>query len=239
MITVYLDESGQEDREKFMVLGGFWGKKEQWEGLAADWKATLGNRQSLHMKALRWNSKPERTEKLLERLGSLPYKNGLASIYAAVKIGDYQDIVANNAQLEERWAGYSVCLVAVMQRLSITVPSYESIKIVCEEQDKYEESATRTYRQARLALNQRPDRPLFTSIEFIPKDSSILLQPSDFLAYGVAHYLENRNSRKSRFCEPIFGPDGQTNGRTLTRDAIRDIVLKRKATMASVGSKGF
>ena len=229
MITVYLDESRQEDRNSYMVLAGFWGKKEQWDALVPDWIVGLGKRKSLHMNTLRLNSRTgaKRAEKILGILGSLPRKHGLTPIYGAVKTGDYLDIVASTPQ-ERKWSGYAVCLTAVIQKLSVTVPSNESIKIVCEDQLKYEDLARRAFGQVRIAVS-RPERAYFSGIEFIAKNSSVLTQPSDFLAFAVAHYHENRRSHKSILCKSILGPEPETYGLTLRRDRIRTILSKWKA----------
>jgi hypothetical protein len=231
MITVYLDESRQDDPASYMTIAGFWGNKEQWEALIPDWVKALGNRKSLHMKTLRLASKPKRARKLLTRLAMLPYKHGLTPIYGAVKMGDYWDIIENSPHAR-KLAGYCICLTAVMSRLSRTVPSQEKIKIVCEEQKVYEEIAMQTYRQVRIGIS-RPERPYFSGIEFIPKDSSVLTQPSDFLAFAVSHFHEDQYSQKSSLCISIFGTRGTIDdfGMTMHRKNIRPIIARTKLFM--------
>jgi hypothetical protein len=233
MITIYLDESRYDNRDKYMVVAGFWGNKEQWEGLIPDWIAGLGKRKSLHMRTLRLNSErgAKRARPLLKRLGALPYKHGLTPIYAAVKAGDYFDIIANTA-VEERLPGYVICLTGVISLLSRSVPPNESIKIVCEIQKSYEERAALTFRQLRASHPiSQPSRPFFSGIEFIPKDSSVLTQPSDFLAYAIAEGHEKRNSQKSELCSPILGPRQSVTGMTLPREDIRGIISRTKNFM--------
>lgn len=224
MITVYLDESRHSDPNSYMVVAGFWGNKEQWNALIPDWIAGLGKKQSLHMNSLRMNSKPERARKLLNTLGPLPYKHGLKPIYGAVKTGDYLDILTTPA-LRKKFPGYVICLTAIMQRLSIKVPLNESIKIVCEIQKTYEEAALRTFGQIRVSKPiSNPERAYFSGIEFIPKDSSILTQPSDYLAYALAESHENQNSPKAKLCKAICGPPGACVGLTLGHDQIRHLI---------------
>jgi hypothetical protein len=235
MITVYLDESRHSDPNSFMVVAGFWGNKEQWDALIPDWVSGLGKRKSLHMRTLRLNSKrgTKRGRELLKRLGPLPYKHGLTAIYGAVKTSDYLEIVVNT-QHEKEFPGYSICLTAVMQRLSRHIPGYESIKIVCEIQEKYEEIACRTFRQVRAAKPiSNPSRPYFSGIEFISKNSSVLTQPSDFLAYAIAEGHEDSESLKAKLCKPILGPTGTVIGLTLERDEIRRIITKYKNLAAA------
>ena len=233
MVTVYLDESRHNDPDSFMVLAGFWGKKEQWDAFIPDWISGLGQRKSLHMRTLRLNSDrgAKRAKPLLARLGSLPYKHGLTPIYAAVRTGDYFDIIANTS-VEQRLPGYVICLAAVMQRLSTHVPGHESVKIVCEIQESYKERAITTYRQVRVVHPiSQPSRPYFNGIEFIPKNSSVLTQPSDFLAYAIAENHENEKSRKAQLCKPILGSSGKVPGLTLERDDIRILVSNTKRFM--------
>jgi hypothetical protein len=99
------------------------------------------------------------------------------------------------------------------------------VAIVCEIQKAYEEGACQAFRQIRISKPiSNPDRPYRNSIQFIPKDSSVLTQPSDFLAYAMAEHIENPNSAKAKLCQAILGPPGVPMGVTLTRDYIRRII---------------
>jgi len=231
MITVYLDESRHTDPNSYMVVAGFWGKKEQWDALIPDWMAALGKRQSLHMRTLRLNSErgAKRAEKLLAKLGPLPYKHGLSPVYGAVKTSDYMDLIAGS-YLEAQLPGYVVCLTAVMQRLSRIIPAHESITIICEINKRYEAIATQSFRQVSAADPiSRPDRPYFSGIEFIPKNTSVLTQPSDFLAYAIAEAHEDQTSQKTQLTSTIAGPAGKVLGLTLKREDIRRMALNVKS----------
>jgi hypothetical protein len=232
MISVYLDESRHNDTNSFMVVAGFWGTKEQWDRFTPDWISALGNRRSLQMKTLRLNSPrgAKRGRRLLAKLGAIPHKHGLTPVYAAVKTADYLDIVANTPH-ERRLPGYGVCLAAIMSSLSRTVPGHESVKIVCEIQKDYEVRACRIFQQIRVTRPfSNPERPYFSGIEFIPKDSSVLTQPSDFLAYAIAEGYENRQSHKALLCEPIIGPQGVL-GLPLQRENIRRIMSNARRVL--------
>ncbi len=228
MITVYLDESRHDDPDSFTVVAGFYGTKEQWEALIPEWIAGLGNRKSLHMRTLRMHSKSERARRLLNRLGPLPYRHGLMPIHGAVKTADYYDMV--NEGQRKQIPGYSICLANIMYALNDKIPGHESIKIVCEIQNRYEENALQLFRSYRIILSH-PANPYFSGIEFIPKDSSVLTQPGDFLSFAIAHFFENPQSTKSTLCRPIFGPTGTTLGYTLNRNQIREAIHKTKLIM--------
>lgn len=223
MITVYLDESRQDDPDSVMAVAGFYGDQAQWNALVPDWKTALGKRRTLHMSNLRMHSQPKRAKRLLDRLGPLPYKHGLRPIHGAVKASDYLDLLSERSKKE--LAGYSICLSTVMAALNHLVPLNESIKIVCEMQNQYREDAERMFRAVRIAAPS-PLKPYFSGIEFIPKDSSILTQPGDFLAYAITHRHRDPQSLKSQLCLPIFGPTDRVEGWTLPRETVREILMR-------------
>lgn len=226
MITIYLDESRHGDPDSLMVVAGFYGKKEQWEALVPDWTSALGKKKSLHMKSLRLNSPTgaKRGRRVIGKLGPLPYKHGLTPIFGAVKTGDYMEII-QDTYLKAQLPGYVICLTAVMQKLSRAIPGHETIKVVCEMQRNYESIARQTFKNvSRADPISRPERPYFGGIEFIPKDYSVLTQPSDCLAYAIAEWYQNSSSQKSEICRPIMGPTGEVNGLVLPRDDIRRMV---------------
>jgi hypothetical protein len=229
MILLYLDESRHEDPNSWMVVAGFWGTPEQWAAFEPDWTVALGQKRALHMNTLRLNSVRggRRAKVQLKRLGDLPYKHGLKGIYGAVRAGDYLDVVANT-YLEVQLPGYAICLTAVMQKLSRTVPPHESIKIVCEIQTSYEKISRQSFENLRRTDPiSSPLRPYFHSIEFIRKNFSVRTQPCDFLAYALAEWFEDRDSRKSQLCRPIFGATG-VSGLRIPPAEIRQMALNVK-----------
>jgi hypothetical protein len=91
--TAYLDESGHEGTSHVVIVG-FLGSDEQWTACAQLWKRALAPRQSLHMSALRWQSKRNnRVRDLLERLGPIPHTCGLVPVFGMVNVGDYSDLL--------------------------------------------------------------------------------------------------------------------------------------------------
>jgi hypothetical protein len=229
MITLYLDESEHSTADKYMAVGGFYGNDAQWCSFASEWKHALGSRKALHMRALRINAKPKRAKRLMDSLGPLPYKHGLKPICSAVKFDDYVDLLSSgNIETKKAMAGYPTCLNGVLIALNKLVPAHESIKIVCEDQKQYADVAMRIYRATTMQLNNEPENPYFSGIEFIPKNSSILTQPADCLAYAVTHWLENPKSQASAICRPILG-DGRVAGYKITRQVARDLVRKTES----------
>jgi hypothetical protein len=74
-----------------------------------------------------------------------------------------------------------------------------------------------------------PAKPYFESIEFVTKDATTLTQPADYLAFAIAKYLEDPNSKKCIWSRPIVhGQD--IHGRLLTREQIRKVVREALCT---------
>jgi hypothetical protein len=234
MITAYLDESDHSDASRYTVVAGFRGKKENWDSFAPKWKEALGNRPALHMKELRWNhpNAETRVRDLLAKLGPIPYDCGLVPVYGAVKASDYIDLVKGHPVLED-FGGYLLSISHVFGLLMETVPVYERIKIVCEEQRTYEASARAMFDV--LRKNAEPLHAKLTSIEFVSKGSTALIEPADYLAFAMGKALSEPESRKDLWCRPIHGEGRELRcrpGMWLPRHVARDTITQMKQEIA-------
>lgn len=228
MVTVYLDETEHSESGKYTVVAGFRGRKENWERFVPAWKQGLGKRKSLHMKSLRWNEpKAERRIKpLLARLGPIPYQCGLIPVYGAVKASDYFDLVHGIPRLEDS-GGYLLSIGHVFTVLLASVPPTERIKIVCEEQHQYEQSVRDLFSVFRKLTNKESLSPHLASVDFVPKGSTSLTEPSDYLAFSLGKTFSEPESKKDLWSRPIQDscpPLGFTPGMWLTRDVARDTI---------------
>lgn len=214
MLTVYLDESGQETKD-FVVIAGFVGTENQWESFIPEWRKGLGKRQSLHVRELYWNE--PRTEQLLARLGPIPYRHGLTPVIGGVRVSDYLDLLDNPVE-QLMISGYACALHPILIHVMMASGS-ERVKWVFEEQPYYEPVARSIFKmcdvygaKARLA-----------GLEFVPKSSTMLTQPADYLAYATIQHLRDPDSKKAKWCSPIRG-DGKSLGLIPDREQIRTIV---------------
>lgn len=91
-ITAYLDESGHSGLGH-VVVAGFFANESQWAAFAPAWEQALKPRKSLHMRKLRW--KHSRAQRLLAKLGPIPYKYDLRPVFGSVFVKDYYDLVEN------------------------------------------------------------------------------------------------------------------------------------------------
>jgi hypothetical protein len=221
MLTAYLDESGHETRD-VVIIAGFLGNAEQWSCCAERWSKALLPSQSLHLNELRWNK--ERTRKLLARLGPIPHECGLNAIIGAVRVGDYYDLVAGT-QAEKLTKGYALCLLTVMDAILKNTPQDERVELVLEAQHEYKTQAEMIFRshEERQTLE---GLPRLSGIKFIPKESSILTQPADYLAYALLQGFRDQKSKKTQWCQPILQNLKPGFGMVPDREGLRAVIQR-------------
>jgi hypothetical protein len=219
MLTAYLDESGHEAND-VVIIAGFLGNDEQWIRCAEEWKRGLGpQRKLLHMKDLRWSKFG--TRKLLATLGGIPHACGLHAVMAGVRVTEYYDLVAGSIA-EKLCKGYYFALIAIIDSILKNIPGDETVKLVLESQKEYEGSAHFIF-EARDEVTPSGERKL-SGIEYIPKESSLLTQPADYLAYAMLQGFRDRKSKKYQWCSPILRNSQVAYGIVPERDNIRRII---------------
>jgi hypothetical protein len=235
MLTMYLDESGHET-SSWMFVAGFIGNDEQWKELVPLWKAALGpQRRHLHVKELRF--KKDRDRRLLARLGPIPDQCGLTPVFGGVKCADYEDLVAGTPG-EKLLKGYIACLYPLVINVLRAIPRNEHIEIVFERQDEYQ-SRTEHMLYALSSIKNHNTECFFTEDgeqrlarwSFVSKSSTVLAEPADYFAYALRHVYHDKNSRRSKWCEPILkSGNGEGPGAIITRDEIRAVLEQTPAT---------
>ena len=222
MLTAYFDESGHENRNA-VVVAGFIGDDEQWKECAEQWRVALGpNRKWLHMKELRWRM--ERTQKLLARLGPIPHECGLTAVLAVLRVNDYYDLVAGTPA-ERMTKGYYFCLISIFDALVKNTPKNEAIRLVFEEQNEYEIRASGFF-EANKHHQTATGEQKFRSIEYIAKDSSILTQPSDYLAFAALQRYRDPQSQKAKWCAPILENTRPAFGVVHDGEGLRNVIKR-------------
>ncbi len=229
-ITAYVDESQHEATGQHVVVGGFCGSEEQWKSFGPCWSDTLKPRKSLHMKSLRWKGAhaEKRVRGLLERLGPIPKNHGLCPVYGAVRVSDYYDIIEGYPELEQKMCGYVLCLSVVLSVLSRDLPPEAIVTVVCEQQNQYQPLALGLFDSFSHIAASSPKNAYFKALTFIPKDRTVLTQPADYLSFAMTKYLDERGSRKDKWCRPIFAGKNPERiaGRTHTREKARHLVAE-------------
>jgi hypothetical protein len=218
MLTAYLDESGHEGNT--VIVAGFLGSDTQWERCATDWRIGLGpQRRLLHMKDLRWSKHGVRN--MLATLGAIPHASGLRAVMGVAPVEYYKDLVVGT--LAERMAkGYYIAVIAIIDAIVKNIPKDETVKLVFEQQDEYEPS-TRMIFAVHTGTTPSGLRKL-SGIEYIPKDSSVLIQPADFLAFALLQGFRDRTTKKYKWCLPILRNTQTAFGMVPDRDNLRKII---------------
>jgi hypothetical protein len=226
MLTAYMDESGIHG-DDWCVVAGFLGTDEQWGHLADEWKIALGKRKALHAKELRWGGKAYRSRKLLERLGPLPRECGLERVFGLVRLADYQDLVPVGKHVNNAASPYMIACQHCMRAVLESIPAPERIKFVLERQTKY--SPYKSLPDWFFSLLY-PGR---LEIQYLPKESTSLFQPADYLAFALRCMKINPQSEKAQLTKSIVlsGNDGKSGvmrgyGEELSRDRVRNAIKK-------------
>jgi hypothetical protein len=224
MLTGYFDESGQESDQR-VVLAGFLGNNDEWTALKGPWRIALGKRKALHMTELRWHGKrASRTKALLERLGPIPRECGLLPVWASVRVSDYLDLVDDTILTRTLSKGYIVAIQPLLAGI-LTYASLldERVALVFEQQDQFSGIATAigTLFAAFDFFKTADGLPRLCGIQFIPKGSSPLTEPSDYLAFQRLHNFRDPLSEKSVWYSSILRENDQSISIPLSRSQVR------------------
>jgi hypothetical protein len=221
VLTAYLDETGQHE-QGIVFVAGFMGKKDAWERCAAAWKAGLGRKQSLHMADLRF--KKDRDKTLLERLGPIPEASGLMKVFGSVDAADYSDLIEGTVG-EVYASGFCLALVPLVGSILKNLPDDERIQLLFEESE-----SLAFYRERMLSLiarlpqfNGKPNRGQIAGWEAIPKGSTCLFEPADYLCYALSHLPCDPEAVRRKWSQPILG-DTPLIGDHLSRDRARRLL---------------
>jgi hypothetical protein len=206
-ISAYLDESQVTATTEHVVVAGFYGENTDWESFKDEWRDSLKRRarEHLHMKELRWTHRnaERRTKSLLAQLGPLPYKFKLKPIYGATKISHFADMLKSEID-KEVFSGYIVCLSSILAKLCVSLPSHATLRVICEEQKVYQELARKLFHLVAKWMSKKPENPWLDEFGTVQKASTCMTEPSDYLAFAIGKYLDEKDSKKDLWCRPVF-----------------------------------
>jgi len=206
-VSAYLDESQVTETARHVIVAGFYGADTDWESLKDDWQPTLlrYNRPRLHMKDLRWNRKSaEKVLKpMLAELGAFPGQRKLKPIYGAAKISHFADMLETDVE-KAAFSGYIVCFSQILGKLCFHLPAHASLRVVCEEQTKYKDLAEKMFHQVHKWMARKPENPWLDQFSTVPKGSTFMTEPADYLAFAIGKFLDENGSKKDLWCRPIF-----------------------------------
>jgi hypothetical protein len=111
------------------------------------------------------------------------------------------------------------------------IPVYERLEVVLEQQDRYgiyAASAMQVIADARDSPQTltADGQPKLANWKFIPKYSTSLTEPGDYLAYALFQLWKDQTSRRSIWCKPIVDAHkAYAIGHIWKRSETREIAL--------------
>jgi hypothetical protein len=218
VLTAYFDESGVHGADS-CVVAGFVGNDAQWQAMAAEWIPAIKPRQNLHMRKLKWNRYPARITSLLSELGPIPHKYNLKGIAAGIKWADFNAVI--RGKVTSRFANaYRMCAFCAISVVLMEVAGDDEVFFLFDRQEgtrKEDMERMRDIVYGRLGADRR-----VKGIDFIRRDSTVCLDPADYLAYVVREQSIDPNSFKSRAGASIIGRGG--NGGWMSREQLQEMV---------------
>lgn len=220
----YLDESHIASNEWCFVAGHL-GKEEQWKEYDLQWRNGLGNRNSLHMTALRWNSKQKQIQRLLETLGPIPAACKLERIFGSVKGSHYADLIPNMPWMKVHFHPFVFavwpCLIQTLRWL----PKTERVIFTFEHSDRY--SPLLSIIQESMVgvdLFTTPSGEHRAVLVPVPKGFTPRTEAADYLAFEMGQLQIDKDSFKAKAGKSILG-DHMMIGAQTKRDEVRAIFV--------------
>ena len=228
MLTLYLDESGHQGKG-WTFVAGFLGNDEQWGKFVPAWKNALGKqRKNLHMNDLRWGK--DYTRQLLEKLAPIPEECGLQGVMGGVCYEHYEDLIVGTPD-EKLLKGYMAALHPMMTQIFRGIPKNERLEIVFEQQREYQKWVDISIPFYALPHPQMPwlhmedGQSKLAKWSFVPKNTSVMTDPADYLAFALREAWTDSTSKKAQWCKPLLATGkGEGIGVVLTKEMVRRAV---------------
>jgi hypothetical protein len=203
LLTANFDESGTGHNEQLCVVAGFVGNDAQWASFIADWIPALGrHRKNLHMTKLRWSQRYDAIAESLALLGLIPHRYNLAPVNVRMWHRDHKEIVEGKVS-SEFTSPYQLCATTCISTVlsEIAGPDDEVLFIFDRQEGKRAERMNKlrdwVYRWAKLDKRIK-------DINFVPRETTVCLDPADYLAFQLHHHGLDPESKKAKAGMPIL-----------------------------------
>jgi hypothetical protein len=210
VLTLYADESGQQQDEECMFVAGYMGDDDAWKKFPALWRQAIHPRPHLHLNRVKFEKYANK--QMLEKAGLVPKACGLTPVLGGIKMKGYRHLV-RGTQVERALCGYALCVYAMVYNALRVVPTNERLEVVLEQQ-----TAHGLYAHAAMQvisdMGDNPEilmadgKPKLANWRFVPKSSTSLTEPADYLAYALFQLWKDQTSRRSIWCRPILDAHG-------------------------------
>jgi hypothetical protein len=155
----------------------------------------------------------------------------LYPLTSGVRASDYWDLVSGT--LHERNAkSWCTALYPLVIEALLFIPASDRVEFIFEQQTEYQPYADRVFGAVLKSSDERfktnAGLPKLARWGFVPKESTILTQPADYLAFALAHFYKDPASLKSKLTRPILDSvaDLKEVGHLMTREQARKILTK-------------
>jgi len=202
LLTAYLDESGINPDEHTCVVAGFVGNDAQWGHFAADWIKAIRPRKNLHMKALRWRQHPNRVKKVLAQAGPIPTRYNLIPVCASLRWADYDRVIKGKVPDETFRNPYIQCAMAAVSVVLLeVVGANDEIYFLFDRQKGLRKKTMNAIKDISFDWFGLDSR--YRGLDFIARETTVCLDPADYLAYILREHSINADSDKVRMGESI------------------------------------
>ncbi len=201
-LTAYFDETGLSSDEKLCVVAGFVGNDAQWTSFAADWIPALGQRRNLHVRKLRWKQHYKRIASDLKGLGRIPRKFNLIPVLSGIRHRDYEEIM--KGRVREKYTNpYMTCAQACISTVLkfVAGPEDEVLFIFDRQEGRRAEAIERLHE---IVFKWARVDPRFKDILLVNHETTVCLDPADYLAFAIRENVVNRQGQKARATKPIL-----------------------------------
>jgi hypothetical protein len=197
-LRVYFDGAGKEDDHPVITVAGFFVGADLAEKIEADWEAATGQRvfhftdfgtQWCKLGSGDWTSQ-ERIA-FLKRLASIVNREGVYILSASIEVAEFNKVLFGAVHPQELGPAFSGCAYAALLNLEALLKDEgrrkERVHYVYEKGDR-EHEINKVFDN----FNKRNSklRDLRTH-QFLPKKTTTLLQPADFIAGVVQRSVMN------------------------------------------------
>jgi hypothetical protein len=215
-----------------MFIAGYMGDDAAWREFPYLWLEAIGpQRKHLHMKDLRFTKLP--VQRMLRRAALVPKQCGLIPVAAGVRLRDYVDLLTEEEDVLVH-AAYMMCCKAVTVFAMRSRPRNERVEVVLERQDRYGwyaalelEKISEESRLPELLMEDGKTSKL-ASWRFVDKESTVLCEPADYLAYALLQHSRNKQSIKSRWTYPIIAATPEGFAGLVQREHAKGMIIGQK-----------
>ena len=127
--------------------------------------------------------------------------------WGGVRVSDYEDLIKGTGD-EKLFKGYVACLMPIVTQVLRGISKDERVEFIFEQQREYAKSVDFVMNVASIkdaAWKVTSDgKPKLAKWGFVPKGSTLMTDPADYLAYALRHHYTDHKSQRAKWTNPIL-----------------------------------